>query len=284
MRIGAHVSTAGGLDKAIDRAQAMGAEAVQVFASSPRAWGFKAPSEESVLAFRDKAQAADISPVFLHAIYLANLGGEPDLVTKSVDSLTAHMLVAGQLGAVGVVLHCGSHLGKGFDSVLGQAVAALREVLSRSSPDTWLILENSAGMGSHIGASFQQLGRLLDAVDSPRVMICLDTAHTLAAGYNLSDPEQADSVMELFDGEIGLPRLVAVHANDSKAGLGSGIDRHENIGDGHIGVDGFRAVMAHPAFRSVPFLLEVPGLDGKGPDRENVDRLKGVRESLGIAP
>ena len=282
MKLGAHVSTAGGVSNAIDRAQEMGAETIQIFASSPRAWAFKPVFEDQVIAFREKSEATGISPTFLHGSYLVNVGGTSDLVTKSIDSLAAHMNVASQIGAAGVIFHGGSHKGVGFEGVLDQAATALREVLSRSPDDVWLIIENSAGMGFHIGASFQEIGRLMDAIDNPRVMACLDTEHTFAAGYNLAESEQIDQVMEEFDREIGLSRLVAVHANDAKVEYGSGVDRHENIGEGYVGIKGFEVIMGHSAFRDVPFVLEVPGADKKGPDKENLDRLKDIRQRLGV--
>ena len=284
MRLGAHVSTAGGLSNAIGRAQEIGAETIQVFASSPRAWAFKSPSEEEVLAFREKAEAADVGPVFLHGSYLVNMGGTPDLVERSVDSLVNHMNVAGQIAAAGVIFHGGSHKGVGFDAVLEQVAAGLRRVLTSSPSDIWLIVENSAGMGAHIGASFQELGRLIAAIDSPQVRVCLDTQHCMAAGYNLAAADRVDAVVQEFDSEIGLSYLVAVHANDSKVEFGSGVDRHENIGEGSIGIDGFEVIMGHSAFREVPFILEVPGPDKKGPDKGNLDRLKGIRSRLGLAP
>ena len=282
MKLGAHVSTAGGLDKAIDRALEIGAETVQIFASSPRAWAFKPMSEDAVLAFRGKVQESGISPTFLHGIYLVNVGGSADLVAKSVDSLSDHMNAAGQIGAAGVIFHGGSHKGVGFEAVLGQSVTALREVLSRSPDDVWLIIENCAGMGSQIGASFEEIGRLIEAVDSPRVRVCLDTQHCFAAGYDLADPDGIESAMGEFDRNIGLSKLVAVHANDSKMEFGSGVDRHENIGEGYVGIQGFEVIMGHPAFRDVPFILEVPGFDNKGPDKENLDRVKDIRSRLTI--
>ena len=278
------MSTAGGLSNAIGRAQEIGAETIQIFASSPRAWAFKAPSEEEVLAFREKAEAADVGPVFLHGSYLVNMGGTPDLVEKSVDSLVNHMNVAGQIGAAGVIFHGGSHKGVGFEAVLEQVASGLRRVLTSSPSDIWLIVENSAGMGAHIGASFQELGRLIAAIDSPQVKVCLDTQHCMAAGYNLAAADRVDAVVQEFDSEIGLSFLVAVHANDSKVEFGSGVDRHENIGEGSIGIDGFEVIMGHSAFREVPFILEVPGPDKKGPDKGNLDRLKGIRSRLGLAP
>ena len=261
----------------------MGAEAVQVFASSPRAWAFRPSSDEEVARFREKSKDTGVSLAFIHASYLLNMGGTPDLVKKSVESLTNNMREAGRIGAAGVIFHGGSHKGAGFDAVLGQAAEALQQVLSESPDDVWLIIENSAGMGAHIGASFEELGRMVRTIDSAQVMICLDTQHTLAAGYNIVDGEGIEEALDEFDREIGLDRLVAVHANDSKMELGSGVDRHENIGEGLIGVKGFQTIMGHPAFRDVPFLLEVPGFEKKGPDKENVDRLKAIRSGLGIA-
>ena len=283
MRLGAHVSAAGGLSKAVDRAREIDAETIQLFASSPRGWAFRPPSEGEVLAFREKVQAADISPVFLHGIYLVNVAGTLDLVEKSIESLVNHMNAASRIGAAGVIFHGGSHGGVGFDGVLRQATAALQEVLSKSPPDVWLIIENSAGMGAHIGASFRELGRLMKAIDSPQVVACLDTQHTLAAGYDITTDDGIGRAMEEFDREIGLSRLVAVHANDAKVELGSGVDRHENIGEGHIGIEGFEAIMGHPAFRDVPFILEVPGFDKKGPDKKNLDRLKSIRAKRGVS-
>ena len=138
-------------------------------------------------------------------------------------------------------------------------------------------------MGAHIGASFVELGRMVKAIDDKRVKISLDTEHCFAAGYNIADIEGVKAAMEEFDREIGLDNLVAVHANDAKVEHGSGIDRHENIGEGYIGLNGFEVIMSHPAFQDVPFLLEVPGPDKKGPDRENMDRLKAIREKLAIS-
>ena len=174
MKIGAHMSTAGGVDTAIDRAVEMGAEAVQIFASSPRAWAFKPLKEDTVIAFREKSERTGVAPTFLHASYLVNVGGSQELLEKSINSLVDHLGAASQIGAAGVIFHGGSHKGVGFDGVLPQATDALRQVLDRTPDDVWLIIENAAGMGNHIGASFKEIGRLMDAVDSPRMMTCLD--------------------------------------------------------------------------------------------------------------
>ena len=283
MDLGAHVSAAGGIDKAVDRAVKIGAETIQVFASSPRGWAFKPIPDEKAQAFRDKAAAAGIRSTFLHGSYLVNIGGAPELLAKSIGSLTNHMNAAAQIGAEGVIFHSGSHKGVGFDAVFEQAVDALQQVLANTDDGVKLIIENCAGMGAQIGASFNEIGRLVKAVDSPRVNICLDTEHAFAAGYNIADPQGLRESMAEFDAEIGLDRLVVVHANDAKVEFASGIDRHENIGEGYIGIEGFETIMAHPAFADAPFLLEVPGTDKKGPDKPNLDRLKDIRRRLADA-
>ncbi len=283
MKVGAHVSTAGGLDKAIDRAQDMGAEAIQIFISSPRGWAFKPVPQAMASTFREKAANAGIGPTFFHGIYLVSLGAPTEEnLAKSVQALTDYMQAAGELGSSGVIFHAGSHRGAGYQGVFDQAVGAMDRVLTASPEGVRLTMENSAGMGDHICSKFEEIGRLMKALASPNVKVCLDTQHLFAAGYDVTSKEGLDRVMEEFDREIGLSNLVAVHANDSKTPFASGVDRHENIGHGHMGLDTFRVIMAHPAFRDVPFLLEVPGEDGKGPDKANLDVLKGLREELGL--
>ena len=284
MKVGAHVSSAGGMDKAIDRGQAMGAEAIQMFISSPQGWAFKpiAPSRDR-RRFEEKAVQADITSTFLHCIYLVSLGSPTEEnLQKSIGALTNYMQAAGEIGAAGVIFHTGSHRGAGYDGVFDQAVRAMEQVLEASPENVSLAIENSAGMGDHICSKFEEIGRLMKAVGSPQVKVCLDTQHLFAAGYNIVEKDGLERTMEEFDREIGLDNLVAVHANDSKIPFAGGVDRHENIGEGHMGVEGFRVIMGHPAFRDVPFLLEVPGAEGKGPDKSNVDVLKGIREELGI--
>ena len=280
MKLGAHVSASGGVSKSIDRALDIGAEAIQIFASSPRAWKFNHPKPEEVERFRKKSEESGIGPCYIHGSYLVNIGGSEDQLQKSIDCLVNNMSAAGEIGAEGVIFHGGSHKGKGFDAVLNQAANCLTQVLEKSPDNVWLCLENSAGMGSHIGSSFREIGRILRVVDHPNLKVCLDTEHCFAAGYNLAVPEELDKVIAEFDSEIGLDKLVAVHANDAKVKLGSGVDRHENIGEGYIGISGFESILGNTAFKNVPFFLEVPGFDGNGPDKENLDRLKTIRSSI----
>ena len=282
MRLGAHVSTAGGLDKAIDRAVEIGCETIQIFGSPPQGWAFKPPPDQVVESFVAGAREAGIWPVFFHAIYLINLGNpNQDLVEKGMDSLIKYMNLAARVGGQGVIFHPGSHGGLGYDAIFEQTVTSICHVLDASADGPYLTLENTAGMGKHIGARFNELGRIIRAVGSPRLRVCLDTQHMFAAGYDVSSKEGLEATIDEFDCEVGLDQLVAVHANDSKRPLGSGVDRHENIGQGLLGVEGFENIMAHPAFRDVPFFLEVPGMENNGPDRANLDLLKDIRARVG---
>ncbi|MEO6198277.1 MAG: deoxyribonuclease IV [Dehalococcoidia bacterium] len=279
MRIGAHVSTSGGTDKAIDRAVDIGAEAIQIFSGAPQAWRRKSYKADEVAEFKKKSAEKDVGPAFIHGLYLVNLASQnPDLIVKSFTALVEEMQAASLIGAKGVIFHLGSHKGAGYEACVDQVIDQCRKVLAATPDDAWLILENSAGMGGAIGSKFAELGRIARDSGSDRVKVCLDTCHTFAAGYDMATPDGLAATMDEFDREIGLERLVAVHANDSKAPLAGGLDRHANIGEGHIGRDGFANIMSHPAFADVPFLLEVPGFDNEGPDAKNVAILKELRE------
>jgi deoxyribonuclease-4 len=279
IRIGAHVSTSGGTYTAIGRALDIGAETIQVFSGSPKAWARKTYKKDEVAEFKKGSLEHDIGPAFIHGLYLINLASpKPDQLEKSFNALVDEMTAASLIGARGVIFHLGSHQGAGYDACVEQLIDQCQKVLAATPDDAWLILENSAGMGGGIGSKFAELGRIVRDVGSDRVKICLDTCHTFAANYDIASPKGLAATMAEFEGEIGLDRLVAVHANDSKAELGRGLDRHANIGEGHIGREGFINVMSHHAFADLPFLLEVPGFDNDGPDAKNVEILKELRE------
>ena len=285
MKIGAHVSTSGGISKAVARGQEIGCETIQIFGSSPQSWAFKPVPREQIELFKHGLADAGMGPVFLHAIYLINLGtANKENLKKGIDSLVNYMTLAADIGAAGVIVHPGSHGGRSFDAVLDQVVEAIKIVLDTSPEGPCLAVENMAGMGQHIGAKFDELGEILKAVDNPRLKICLDTQHSFAAGYDLTSPAGIQAMLDELDAGPGSGNVAAIHANDSKRVCGSGIDRHDNIGDGFIGEEGFAAIMANPAFAQVPFLLEVPGFEGKGPDQQNIDILKKLRGQAGIAP
>jgi len=278
LKIGAHVSTAGGPVTAFERAEAIGAEAAQIFLTPPQQWRSSKVEPEQAEAFRARAALSTCGPVFVHGVYLINLAAADESnLTRSTSSLKSALTSCSQLGIQGVIFHLGSHKGQGLDAVFAQVCKACTDVLANTPEDAQLILENSAGAGGTIGSQFADLGRIIREVGNPRIKVCLDTQHSYAAGYDLSTAEGLEMAMTEFEQEVGFDQLVAVHANDSKVELGSGRDRHENIGDGHIGIEGFRRIVAHRGFEGVPFLLEVPGLDGKGPDQPNVDILKKLR-------
>ena len=280
MKIGAHVGASGGLTTAFERAQAIGAETIQIFGAPPQMWRRRKIRPDECEAFQAQIAETGIDPVFLHGVYLINLAN-PELLTKSTDALTGDLQLSSAIGAKGVIFHVGSHKGAGFEKVLPQIKDALLKVLDETPDDAWIILENSAGMGGSVGSKFSELGAIMQAVKSPRLKVCLDTEHAYAAGYDVANKKGLNAAMKEFDSEIGLDQLVAVHANDSKIPLGGGVDRHDNIGEGHIGREGFEVIMAHKAFRQVPFLLEVPGFEKDGPDKPNVEILKKIRKKVG---
>jgi deoxyribonuclease IV len=286
MHIGAHISSAGGLPKVFDRARAIGAEAIQIFPSAPQQWRAPAYTDQHVEAFRARHAEWRI-PVFFHGVYLINLGSSDEaLLGRSLESLKQSLTWAERLGVRGTIFHVGSHLGAGWDAALVKQICSyIRSALDAVPNDALLVLENNAGQGNCIGGTWEELGAIINGVnDDPRVAVCIDTCHALAMNYDIATPEGCDVAMSGFDENIGFDRLVAVHANDSKMPLGGLRDRHENVGDGHIGLAGFASIMRHPAFNGVPFFLEVPGLTGDGPDLENVMRLKAIRAGIGIPP
>ncbi len=281
MLIGAHVSTAGGASKAIARAEDIGAECMQVFASSPRAWKVPPMPDAEVEKFKAESERAGMGPTVVHGKYLCAIGSpDPELVEKSVVALTAELQTAVRLDALGVIFHPASHRGQGFDAALPQFTDAMKRVLDGAPGDALLMLETSAGSGDHIGSKFNELAQIIRSVDDPRVAVCLDTQHVWAAGFNIADAEGLEQTLKEFDSEIGLDLLKAVHANDSKKELGSAVDRHDNIGEGLIGKDGFRNIMGNKAFADVPFYLEVPGFEKGGPDAPNVEIMKEIRSEV----
>jgi deoxyribonuclease-4 len=289
MKIGAHVSTAGGLHTGFERAASIGAECMQVFESAPQQWGTARLTDDQVDEFRERMTDSGIGPVFIHGKYLMNLASPDAKIFKtSASTLRSSLNIAGRIGARGVIFHTGSHKGTGLDAVFDQICEAARAVLAETPDETLMIFENSAGQGDTIGSRFSDLGQIIKRIDNPRAKVCIDTCHAFAAGYDLSTRAGVASVVKELDAEVGLGNLAVVHCNDSKTECGAGRDLHENIGDGKIGREGFEAIMAHKAFAAVPFLLEVPGYKiggaAKGPDKPNVDLLKEIRAAAGVKP
>jgi deoxyribonuclease-4 len=275
VEFGAHVSSAGGIDTAIDRIEAIGGESGQVFTQSPRMWRPTAHTEEAIARFRERRREAGIGGVVCHALYLVNLATTNDEVyDKSVATMRATVDAACAIEADGVIFHVGSHLGAGFEAGLDRTVAALAQILERCEGDTWLLMENSAGAGATIGRSLDELATLFDRLDHhPRLGVCLDSCHLYVSGYDVTDPEKVDELVGGIDSGFGLDRLRALHVNDSAAPLGSNRDRHANIGEGVMG-DGLGAFLAHPKVQHLSAYLEVPGPDKHGPDAAEIQKLR----------
>jgi deoxyribonuclease-4 len=272
---GAHCS--GGVKGALDHAAEIGAHAVQLFAQSPRMWRFPEHDPELLARFREQRERARHAAVLVHSLYLVNLATpDEEMYGRSVETMRKTMDAACALGADGVVVHVGSHLGTGFEAGLERAVPALRSVLERCSETTWLLLEDSAGAGGTMGRSVDELAQLVDALDRhERLGICLDTCHLWVSGVDVTDPAVVDATVAEVDERIGLDRLRALHVNDAAAPLGSNRDRHASVGKGKLG-KGLAAFLGHPRLQGLPAVLETPGPAGHGPDRLELRRVRSL--------
>jgi deoxyribonuclease-4 len=260
---GAHVSSAGGISTAIDRAEELGCDAVQIFTQSPRMWKPTEHSEEEVARFRARREEAGVRAVVCHALYLVNLAGaDRDMHEKSVLAMQASLETARAIGADGVVFHVGSHLGKGLAAGYRRALPALRRLLELTDERLWHVLENTAGAGGTMGRSVDELATFVDRLDRhPRLGICLDSCHWYVSGVDVTDPDALDEALAGLDSAIGLDRLRCLHVNDADAPLGSNRDRHASLGVG-VMKDGIGTFVAHPAFETLPAILETHGPDG----------------------
>jgi deoxyribonuclease-4 len=274
---GAHVSASGGIHKTLDRAEAMGADAVQLFTQSPRMWRPTNHDPANFETFKQRRAELGIEPggVLAHALYLVNLAAPDDeIYEKSRAALRNTMEVTCAIDGDGVVFHVGSHLGAGMEAGLERCVPALLETLELCTDRTWLLMEDSAGAGGTIGRSLDELVALFDACDGhERLGVCLDTCHLYVSGIDVTDREALDALLDDLDERIGLDRLRALHINDSAAKLGSNLDRHANIGDGLLG-DKLGVFLSHPKLQGLPAFLEVPGPDKHGPDANELKKTR----------
>lgn len=279
-RIGAHVSAAGTLDLAFERAENIGASCFQIFISPPQMWIKPAPKEEVVKNFKDKLTKTSLGPNFIHGAYLINLATDSeDNLKKAIDWLTYSLNTASLLGIKGTIFHLGSHKGRGFENCKTQVLKALEQILKNTPSDTELILENCAGAGGGVGRDFDELGELIRESDNLRLKVCLDTQHAFAFGYDIRTKDGIQSLFSEFESEIGIKNLSVVHLNDSKTEFESLKDRHENIGEGFIGKEAFLEIVNFKALEDKPLILEVPGFSDNGPDKENIDLVKSLLKS-----
>ena len=289
------MSSSGGISQAVTRGVALECESLQIFTHNPRTWTPIKHRAEEIAAFRAGAEEHDLRPLVSHGLYLINLGapdreqptgppGKPATKTRnfyrsSVESLVQHLEIGDALGLAGVVVHVGSSRGDTIDGAIARIGTGIAEAFDRAGGDCCVYLENTAGAGDTIGRTFEQLRAVAEATGHmERLAFCLDTQHLFASGYPVHEPGGIDRVLDEFDSVVGLGKLRCLHVNDSKVPFGSNRDRHENIGDGLIGEDGFRNILGHPALQGLPAIIEVPGMDGSGPDLENMTRLRRLHE------
>ena len=258
--VGLHVSSAGSLDLAFDRALELGATTFQMFTRNPNQWKFKPIADETVSVFREKRKSSGFARVVDHMPYLPNLASPVKSTMKiSRYTLDEELKRCDALGIDYLVVHLGSHLGKGAAVGIANIAGACDQAIAGSEGKTMILLENMAGQKNSVGARFEEIRGILDRVGvSARVGVCLDSCHLYAAGFDIGSDEAVGNTMGLFDEVVGFDRLRVVHLNDSKGALGSRLDRHENIGKGKIGRKGIRAFLRYPGVRERPLIMETP--------------------------
>jgi deoxyribonuclease IV len=278
MYIGAHLSSSGGIHTAVDRAEAVGAESLQLFTQSPRAWRPTNHDPANLERFRERRAEAGLHGVLCHALYLCNFAAPNDEVyEKSVAALRNTMQIACAIGADAVVVHVGSHLGSGFENGLERVLPAMEQVLALATDETWLLMENSAGAGGTIGRSIDELATIYERLDRhPRLGVCLDSCHLYVSGVDVTDAARLDALLDDVHSSIGLDRLRALHVNDSAAALGSNRDRHANIGEGLLGEE-LGVFLGNPRLQGLPAVLETAGPENRGPDANEVRKAKEIR-------
>jgi len=278
-RFGAHMSAAGGVSKAFDRAESVGCDAMQIFTRNNNRWATKPIDEKEIARWHERWRQSDVRPVVSHASYLINLASSDDaLWRKSIDAFVDELERAEALGLLGVVLHPGSPKDKG-EAYGIQRIARGLDICNERTPGfkTLTLLETTACTGKHLGYRFEQLGAMrAEAAEPERLAFCFDTCHVFTAEYEIRTPEGYAQTMSEFDEHVGLELLRCFHFNDSKFDLGSRKDRHEHIGHGFIGLDGFRNIINDPRFEQVPMLLETPKSKDLHEDVENLAVLRSL--------
>lgn len=278
-KIGAHLSISGGYDKALDRILQIGGNALQIFSTSPRSWNKPILGSEVVSLFLNKKKALNIDPIYFHASYLINLADGNEIGIKSKESLISELTYASQLGIKGSVIHLGSFksneniiLDVSQDRRYSTLISNILEVLSKTPKDTFFIIENAGN--NKIGQSLEEIYAIIKDIQDERIRVCLDTCHLFSAGYDITNKKTICEFIEKINILFGIDRIELLHINDSKDQFQSGRDRHENIGKGTMGMSGINTFISVPQFLHLPLIIETPGFDNLGPDKQNLDLLK----------
>jgi len=282
LRVGFHVSITDRLDKAVDRAVERGCNTFQVFTRNPRGWAISPLDEEEAQAFTAKAEAQDMRPVFAHMPYLTNLASPREPIYRlSRESLKAELQRCLKLRIPYIVTHLGSHLGAGMEEGVKRITTALNEALTQTGGEVTVLLENTAGQQHSMGTRFEEIQRIIENVERRDLVgVCLDISHAFAGGYEFRTEKGLNKTLQAFDSVIGLEGLRLIHANDSKGSLGSHIDRHEHVGMGYIGEEGFRTIL-RSRLSEYPLILETP-IDARRDDRADLEKLKELAGAQGL--
>jgi deoxyribonuclease IV len=272
--IGVHLSISGGMHHALEKADELGIQAVQIFLKNSNRWIARPYTDEDIREFKDARARIPGIRIFAHTGYLINLAGEGDTLVKSIQALGDELNRASLLGIDCLVLHPGSHGGRGMESGINRVADSLNSILDKKQK-TIVLLETTAGQGASIGHRFEHLRSIIDSVTlKSKLGICLDTCHIFAAGYDISEKQKFNAVINEFDEMIGLDRLRLIHINDSKRECGSRVDRHEHIGKGRIGIEGFKLLLNSTRLKKIPCVLETPKFNDDEADKKNLKVLR----------
>ncbi|HUL36248.1 MAG TPA: deoxyribonuclease IV [Thermodesulfobacteriota bacterium] len=280
MRFGFHISIAGGFSRIVERAETRGCETIQFFSRNPRGWKYSPLDKREVETFRSALPTSRISPIFVHLPYLANIASSKSKFYKrSVQSIATDLQRAEHLGAHYLIIHIGHRMDSSVDQAIEAVSRGIDQAFEKVKNGVILLLENTAGQGTEVGDTFDQIKKIIEGVsERERIGVCLDTAHSFEAGYDLSTKVGIERTLEDFDRTIGLKRLHLLHLNDSKTPLGSRRDRHWHIGEGHIGLEGFRCLVNHPLLSHLPGIMETPRKDTVE-DLKNMKVIRSLVES-----
>jgi len=274
MKFGAHQSISGGYDKALERVNKIGGNCLQLFSTSPRAWSFPKVSPKDRQLFVEKRKSLQIDPIYFHASYLVNLADDDRIGIMSKKSLINELKIASQLKIVGSIIHLGSYKDQKSKSREQKLIDNILEILEKTPKDTYFIIENAGNR--KIGQTLEEISQIVKDINNKRVRLCLDTCHLFSSGYSFKNNKELNLLLDKLEKLDLLDKFELWHVNDSRDAFASLHDRHENIGEGSLGLEPFKTLLNHPKTKNYPFIIETPGFDNNGPDKKNLDILKSL--------